>query len=355
MGATAKEHLTEKLIGKLAAKATAYFVRDDKIKGLLIRVMPTRKDGTVQKYFDFECRVNGAKYRRTLGRWPGLSLQEAQRLAAGYRSQIDQDIDPFKAQAERAAAEAIAKSTADAEMDLAGLIDRYFRDHAIPGQKAASSIEADRRNARNHIPPDWYARKLSSFVPADFENLRAHIRGNAETKAVRGRERPVGGPIMANRVIALLKTMFNLAAKWGELKGGNPAARIDKYKERRRTFVYSNDDLARLDVELAKEDLPWQRYFGLVLSTATRKSEWLQARWDGLDLVENIVTINHVKRGENHPLVIALNTGARQIINGMLAERASRNPVTALRTLPSNTYFTPNCRLISCAFDALPL
>jgi integrase len=259
--------------------------------------MPARSNGVVPKYFDFECRVKGAKYRRVLGRWPGVSLQDARRIASNYRNKINQGIDPFKLEAERASAKAAAQAVANAEMDFGGLVDRYFHDHAIPGQKADSSIAADRRNLRNHIPADWYARKLSNFERSDFENLRSHIRGNAETKIVRGRERSVGGPIIANRVMALLSKMMNLAIAWGALKGANPAKGIGKFKEHQRTDIFTDDELTRLDLELAKEPLPWQRYLGLVLNTATRKSECLKARWENVDLKENVVTIPHVSAG----------------------------------------------------------
>ena len=111
--------------------------------------------------------------------------------------------------------------------------------------------------------------------------------------------------------------MFNLAVNWGMVKGSNPVRGLDKFKERRRTVPYSDDELARLDKALAQEPLPWQQYFGLVLECATRKSEWLQARWENVDLKENIVTIPRTKRGENHPLVIPLTPNARTIVESL--------------------------------------
>src|SRR5229473_5189951 len=209
------------------------FVKDDGCEGLWLRVSAGGK-----KSFVFEGRVKGTKYRRPVGVWPEISLIEARQRVHDIRREINRGVDPFKAADEAAAA-------VHAEATFSGLAEEYFKSHAIPGQKAESSITADRRNLANHIPKEWYARRLSTFAREDFENLRHGIRGGDATKEVRGRVRQTGGPIIANRVIALLKTMMNLAIKRGMLRGGNPVAGMDKFKERRRMIAYTSDELSR--------------------------------------------------------------------------------------------------------------
>jgi integrase len=117
--------------------------------------------------------------------------------------------------------------------------------------------------------------------------------------------------------------MMNLTIGWGQVDGINPVSGIGKFKGHQRTDVFTDDELTRLDAELAKEALPRQRDFGLILNTATRESECQNARWENVALKKNIVTISRVERGENHPLVIPLTSGAYKIIEDMLAERGT--------------------------------
>ena len=109
-----------------------------------------------------------------------------------------------------------------------------------------SSVAADRRNLANHIPEKWYVSKLSSFQPKDFLDLHYPITKGGATKEVRGRSRQLGGPIIANRIIALLRNMFARAIKWGHLNSANPLAVVGpEDKESRahaRALLYEGRD-----------------------------------------------------------------------------------------------------------------
>ena len=63
----------------------------------------------------------------------------------------------------------------------------------------------------------WHGRPLKEITPEEV--FRLHQRLGKEN-----------GPYAANRAVALLRTMFNLARDWGHLEGVNPAARIKFYR-----------------------------------------------------------------------------------------------------------------------------
>jgi integrase len=233
------------------------------------------------------------------------------------RRVIDRGGDPFaEEQTARDAAEA-AQATADAEMTFARLVEEYYARHAEV-HKAASSVAAERRNLRNHIPAGWNERKLSSFTGKDFLDLHFAVTKGKATKTVRGRARPIGGPIMANRVIALLRHMFAKAIKWEHLKGDNPVATIgreEKNPERVRERVYSSDEIQRLSVSLEQEPKAWRAYFALTLHYGTRKSELLSARWEHVDFVARTLIVPNNKA--SRMLVLPLDDSALPIIEAL--------------------------------------
>jgi hypothetical protein len=185
-------------------QAGQIFIADSECRGLHLRVI---QGGT--RSFVFVGRVHGKKYSVTLGKWPRMSLQEARQRVNDYRREIVRGVDPFKLEETALPEEQAARDLADAEMTFGGLCDEYVARH---GQihKAASSVAADRRNLANHIPENWHGRKLSNFQPKDFLDLHYAITKGGGKKVVRGRSRRLGGPIIANRIIALLRSMFSV-------------------------------------------------------------------------------------------------------------------------------------------------
>ena len=68
-----------------------------------------------------------------------------------------------------------------------------------------------------------------------------------------------GTPHQANRVIDLVRKMFNLAEAWGlRTGGGNPCRSVLKHKEKRRDRFLIEEDFARLGAGLAEVEA-WRR------------------------------------------------------------------------------------------------
>ena len=89
-------------------------VRDADKKGLRLRV--TKAGG---KYWQFETRISGKPFTRSLGGWPAVSIADAKAVAHRLRGMTEKGTDPRELerqqQAEKTAATAAADSAAIAD------------------------------------------------------------------------------------------------------------------------------------------------------------------------------------------------------------------------------------------------
>src|ERR1039457_3670353 len=250
-------NLTQQIVERAAPPTTGQkFIRDAKVSGLALRI--TARGA---KAFVWEGRCGTAKYRRTLGAYPALSLESARKAAVEINSAIGRGRDPF-------AEEETASAAANAELTFGDLEREFFERYATPLRKAAGTIRNYRNDLRNHVPADWRRRKLSSFTRDEIARFH-HAVGKAGTKRVNERERSSGGRRAANRTVAVLRCMFNLAIRWGLLKGANPAQRVDFFPEHGRKRYFNADELRRLSDSLAQEPEHWRAFFALTLMLGT--------------------------------------------------------------------------------------
>lgn len=115
-------------------------------------------------------------------------------------------------------------------------------------------------------------------------------------------------PGNANRALALLSKLFNLAEAWGERPdNSNPCRHIEKYPEQPRERMLSGEEMARLGEALATYDgSPYVvAAIRLLIFTGSRLSEILGLRWEQIDF----------ERGEARLLVhkTSRKTGAKTI------------------------------------------
>jgi len=169
---------------------------DTKERGLVLRVGATGK-----KTWGFVYRMPGARRWRRYTIDKELSLKAARAYAAGLRAGVKNDgIDP-------AALHADAK-TIDTFQDFA--VEFYQKKTT-----AKKSKDEEARIIKNELLPRWRDRKASEVTRADVKALLQPIAERA--------------PVMANRVLALISRMYNLAIA-EDVHGitANPAMRLPK-------------------------------------------------------------------------------------------------------------------------------
>jgi integrase len=283
----ATHNLTEKFVEKIKPPATGEtFYRDRDLRGFALRV----NWGGV-KAFVVEGRINGRVRRITLGRWPVLATVVARREALKMKTDIRAGIDPTV--------------TAAAAATFKALVDRYL-EHARLHKK---TWDGDRRALELYIPKGWLTRRLSDITRNDIVTL--HDQVGAEH-----------GKYSANRLITLLRWMFNCAIDWKLFAGENPAARIKLFKESKRERFLNPEELARVnDALLAEPNADWRAYFPLCLLLGVRKNELLSAKWIEFDLAARTWQLPMTKNGRSH--LLPLSAPAIAILEALPSRGAS--------------------------------
>lgn len=122
-------------------------------------------------------------------------------------------------------------------------------------------------------------------------------------------------PYRANRLVALLRKMFNLARHWGLYSGENPATHIQFFREESRDRFVQPEELPRLFQAIGEEPNLYVRTILLTaLLTGARRSEVLTMRWEHVSLSRAEWRIPHTKAGRPHllplpnPLVALLSS-----------------------------------------------
>jgi Arm DNA-binding domain len=130
------------------------------------------------------------------------------------------------------AADGIARKEAPTIADLA---ERFLAEHVEAKRKASTALGYRRLLDRVILPA-----LAMDAIRHDIAKLHHGLR---ET------------PYQANRLLAVLSKMFNLAERWGlRPDGSNPCRHVEKFGERKRERMLSPDELARLGDALAACD-----------------------------------------------------------------------------------------------------
>ena len=199
---------------------------------------------------------SGRQRRITIGSPPAWTATAARDQAAELRRRIDAGSDPL--------AELETERTAPTIRDLA---ERFEKDE-LPKRRAKTRADYS-TILRLHILPRLGKLKVAQVSHADIEKLHRQIAATA--------------PCQANRTVAVLSRMLNLAIKW-QLRQDNPAKGIERRPEERRERYLSPAELVRLAEVLALRPGRSANAVRLLLLTGARRNEVLGAEWDQFDL-----------------------------------------------------------------------
>jgi integrase len=291
MPRTNRIKLTKRLIDTAELRAERYDIRDDEVRGLLLRVHP---NGT--RVFMLTYRTaGGAERRPAIGTYGSITLDQARGIAKDMLARVRAGEDPSQDRQDARQAPTVAE-----------LCDRYLDEHARPHKKP-SSVEEDRRNIEKHVKPMLGSRKVASVTVADVQRLHRGMRDR---------------PIAANRTLALLSKMFNLAEKWRlRPEHSNPCRHVEKYPEHQIHRPLTVLELARLakvlreaetaDPPEAAENPRAVAALRLLMFTGMRRNEALRLTWACVDLDAGVLRLADSKTGAK---VVRLNGAAREVI-----------------------------------------
>jgi integrase len=247
-------------------------VYDAKTQHLRVRVSHTGR-----KVFEIYRWHQGRPTRIKIGVWPDLSIEQVRKAAEKLNADFAAGEDPAESRRQRRQ-----------EMTFAELFDQYMERHAKQHKR---SWQADQGAYTRHIARPLGNKKLSAITRKDIADLHGRI----------GKDRPT----TANRLLALLSSVFGRAAEFGLWEGANPCASVRRFPEQSRDRFLSGDELRRFFEALEQEPNDTARdFFSVALLTGARRSNVLEMKWADLDLAAATWRIGRTKNGT--PQTVAL-------------------------------------------------
>jgi len=282
--------LTKTYISKFSAGNRDKVVWDSSLPGFGVRVKPSGVKSYVLQYRN----RHGSTKRLTLGRVGQITLDQARKEAARLKGAVSLGQDPAFERREARTCETVRE-----------LSERYMEEHC-KGRCKDSTIAAHQWLLDKYILPKFGARKITELQSTDIAKFHQSLRKTLYN---------------ANRVLGLLKAMFNKAEQWGQLPANaNPASAIKPFTERKRQRFLSAKEFKTLfetvdELERFKVIGTYQAAaIRLLALTGCRLGEILTLEWSSVDFINDRLLLENHKTDRKGAKAIPLNAAAKSIL-----------------------------------------
>jgi integrase len=271
------------------------------------------------KSFVLDYRIFKRKRRMTLGRWPEMTLKEARDAATEARRDVRENRDPLQTRNQSREMRTIHNLAAD-------YLSKYAEQY-----KRKSSVADDRTMLATIVRPRIGDYAVAAITKEQIQKLHQDLAAT---------------PYRANRVLALLSKMFNLAIEWNATnrvwRADNPALGVKKYPEEKRSRWLSKKEIGSLLTVLDK--YPEQKTANairLILLTGSRKGEALAAKWVDIDFTNRLWRKDSAHTKQKREEFVPLNSDAVKLLERMRKTKngeylfpglASDHPLEDLKT-----------------------
>ncbi len=174
--------------------------------------------------------------------------------------------------------------------------DVFFTTFYLPEARLRKrSWKLDNSLARRHISPRFGSMKLAAIRSASIEAWLSDLKDSGLAAS------------SCNRVLALLKSVFALAEKYGFLKpGSSPCRSVRSLPQNSRLQRFlSVAEGTNLLAFLERLGSPQAKALQLLLLTGARKNEILKARWQDVDLERHVLTVPLAKSGRQRYIYLS--------------------------------------------------
>ena len=278
--------LTKRAIEAVEPGERQQFAWDSELRGFGLRTLRTGVKAYVVQY-----RIGSRTHRLTLGRHGVLTVEQARTLAKKALASVSNGIDPAAERDHARRAETVAQ-----------FCDRFLKQHVEVKNKPATE-RAYRSLIDGVIRPELGTRKVADVDRADVQRLHHKLKD---------------APYAANRLLAVLSKMMNLAERWGVRSDNtNPCRHVERFREKRRQRFLSAAELAEFGkvlAEVERERVEWHSVvpaLRLLIFTGARVSEILTLRWEWVDFERGCLNLPDSKTGAK---VIHLNAPALKVL-----------------------------------------
>ena len=206
----ARTALTDARIGALRPRKIAYDIRDGKLGGFGVRVLPSGR-----KRFFVHSQHRGDRVWKILGDAATMSVDEARSSAVRTLAAIRRGEDPPRDPAETLF-EAVAVT----------VFERYRRLWK-PG-----TLDVNRCYLKNQILPRFHGRQVADINRQDVRDWFASLRAT---------------PVAADRSMPVLSVIMREAEAMGlRPQGSNPCLGIRRYRRKGRARFLSDEEMRHL-------------------------------------------------------------------------------------------------------------
>ena len=284
-------------------KKVDYF--DTSLKGLLLEV----RDSGGKTYYVRYPNERGRTRQLRLGDAKLISLSQARSLALKARQKVILGEDPAE---QKAIAKRVPTFASFIEEQYMPFVKTYKR-----------SWTTDQSLLKNHLLPRFGKRYMDEITRQDIQKMHLDRRASGAAAG------------SANRLLIMMRYIFNLALKW-EVPGvkGNPTKGVPLMEENNKKERYlSQEEAQRLYEAVCASDNRMLRYIvPMLLLTGARKREVLDAKWQDFDFARRIWRIPTTKSGKTRH--VPLSAGALNLLSTMPrkpgCDWAFANPKTGL-------------------------
>jgi integrase len=286
-----KIKFTKTALKNLPAPATgrAYYHNSEQ-KGLLLQVTAA---GT--KSFQAYKRVNGVPVRVTLGKFPEMSVEAAEKAALEQLNEMVKGVNPNAKEKDDAKAKTTLKTV--------------FADYLAARKSLKSGTIKDyTRLLEIEAFPDWLDLPLKNLTRDKVQKRHTELGEKSEARA--------------NNAMRVLRALFNFAIGQYEDSEGiaiftdNPVRKISHakswYTVDRRTTVIKVSELATwfnavhaLTAQDGAQALTVRDYLLLLLFTGLRREEAARLEWTDINWIEKTLLVKDTKN--KIPLILPLS------------------------------------------------
>lgn len=266
-------------------------------RGLMLEVRPSGRKTYYLRYQDERRRTRQFK----LAHAEDVSLAQARKMAQKVRNRIAMGGKPAEERAEHRQVATFAR-----------FVDELFLPYIKTYKR---SWRTDLSFLNNHLLPKFGKKYLDEI---DRKDVLALMQERCEAKAA---------PSSINRLLILLRFMFNLASKW-QVPGvnRNPAAGVPLLEEnnkRERFLTVSEANDLREAVSMSKNPM-LSPIIAMLILTGARKREVLDAKWEDFDTQNRVWRIPISKSGRARH--VPLSGGAIQVLESLRQTQRSAYP-----------------------------
>lgn len=268
--------LTAKALENMKPSASRKEIPDGALPGLYLVVQPSGSMSWAVRY-----RFEGKPKKHTIGAYPAFSLVQAREQAGKALRAVAEGRDP--------AGEKTARK--EAKLDLVNdVLDEFIKRH-VEVKNRPNTVRETKRIIEREIRPQWGERAISSITRAQVISLLDKIADRA--------------PILANRVLALLRKFFGWAAERDII----PTSPMDKKinapaAERTRERILADWEIALLWKATDGHGWPFGHLVKLLLLTGQRRNEVAEAERSEFQLAGNdrrwTIPPERAKNGQEH-------------------------------------------------------